>query len=196
MSLFKRLTPIDAVIHLAAVADVQADWNSVLHINIDGTQNVYEAARQTQVKRIVFASSNHVTGVYEGIPPQRHLTRSEELIHIGMAPRPDSYYGISKLTGEGIASYYFDYFGIESVCLRIGTVLESDNPTQDPRHRSTWLSHHDILELVRKSLTVKEQFTGFGVYYGVSSNRHRFWDIQNARDELGYQPKDDASELV
>ena len=124
------------------------------------------------------------------------MHHSGALIHVDMPPRPDSYYGISKLAGEGIASYYYDYFGIESVCLRIGTVLKDDDPTKDLRHRSTWLSHRDLLDLMRKSLTARGRFPGFGIYYGVSNNHDRFWDIQNAMDELGYEPKDDASSMV
>ena len=56
--------------------------------------------------------------------------------------------------------------------------------------QSTWLSHRDLLQLVKCSLTADVEF---GIYYGVSDNRKRFWDISNAERELGYRPQDDAS---
>ena len=55
---------IDAVVHLGADPSPRASWDSVLRNNIVGTRNVYEAARLAGVKRIVFASSNHVVGNY------------------------------------------------------------------------------------------------------------------------------------
>jgi glycogen synthase len=54
----------------------------------------------------------------------------------------------------------------------------------------TWLSHRDLVQLVEKSLLSN---IDFGVYYGVSNNKGRFWDISNAEDEIGYKPQDDAS---
>jgi len=115
------------------------------------------------------------------------------MISIKDEPHPDSFYGISKLTGEAIARYYFNYHGIEAVCLRIGSVIESDNPTKNDRHLSTWLSHSDLVQLFEKSLTVRNSFPEFGIYYGVSNNARSFWDISNAKTVLGYHPDDDAS---
>ena len=77
-----------------------------------------------------------------------------------------------------------------SICLRIGSVTKDDDPRIDPRFKSTWLSHRDLVQLVRKSLTADVKF---GIYYGVSNNAKRFWDISNAEAELGYHPEDDAS---
>ena len=56
----------------------------------------------------------------------------------------------------------------------------------------TWLSHRDLVQLVRKSL---ESDVEFGIYYGVSDNTGRFWDISNAEKELGYKPEDNAAEI-
>ena len=55
----------------------------------------------------------------------------------------------------------------------------------------TWLSHRDLVQLVNKSLGSNVMF---GIYFGVSANMSVFWDISNARSELGYEPVDDASE--
>jgi hypothetical protein len=79
------------------------------------------------------------------------------------------------------------------VCLRIGSVLKVDDPTRDSRYMKTWLSHPDLIQLVRKSL---RSTVTFGIYYGVSDSQGRFWDISNARAELGYDPQDDASRFT
>ena len=52
----------EAVIHLAADTRVEADWESTLKNNFISTYNVFEAAKRTGVKRVVFASSQHATG--------------------------------------------------------------------------------------------------------------------------------------
>ena len=85
---------------------------------------------------------------------------------------------------------YHELHGLESVCLRIGSVLKDDDPTKNARSQSTWLSHRDLVQLVKKSLLAEVKFA---IYYGVSNNRKRFWDISNAMAEIGYQPEDDAS---
>jgi nucleoside-diphosphate-sugar epimerase len=191
---WREMGPARYLVHLAAVSDASAAWGPVLENNIHGTKVVLEAAVRHGVRRAVFASSNHVTGAYEGNPPELHLRESPPLLSVNHPYRPDGFYGISKLTGEALASYFHDYHGLEVVCLRIGTVLESDDPTGDPRHLRTWLSHRDLVQLVHKSLLATSPFPGFGVYYGVSNNRGRFWDLSNAYRELGYRPRDDASD--
>lgn len=190
--LFERIGSVRYLVHLAAETGVSAPWDAILRTNIVGTRNVYEAARAFRVQRVVFASSNHVTGAYEGIEPSSglHLQHEPERLTVKQAVRPDSEYGVSKAFGEALARYYCARWGVESVCLRIGSVLRDDDPTANPRFMKTWLSHRDLVQLVRKSLTAN---VTFGVYYGISGNRGAFWDISNARAELDYHPLDDAS---
>jgi nucleoside-diphosphate-sugar epimerase len=192
-SAFGRIPSLTYVVHLAGDPRVDAGWDSVFVNNIGGTKNVYDAARTSGVKRIVFASSNHVTGAYEGFPPSLHAKSNPTLITTRDPIRPDSFYGVSKAAGEAVARMYYELYGIESICLRIGSVTKDDDPGAHPRFESTWLSHRDLAQLVKKSLTAD---VGFGIYYGVSNNARRFWDISNAGAELGYQPEDDASEVL
>lgn len=109
------------VVHLAGSAEVEAPWDSVLNDNIAGTRNVFEAARVAGVRRVVFASSNHVTGAYEGFPPALHLKPEPRKITVDDSICPDSLYGVSKVFGEALARYYSERFGLEAVCLRIGS---------------------------------------------------------------------------
>lgn len=170
------LAGVDAVVHLGGVA-VEGPWEPILQANVRGLHHLYEAARRQGVKRVVFASSNHVTGCY---PQAQTITPQHP-------PRPDGNYGLSKLFGEGIASLYWDRHGVESVCIRIGTAL----PTPpDRRALATWLSLPDLLRLVTAALTAPQ--VGFLVAYGISNNTRRFYDSAQAWQRLGYEPQDNA----
>lgn len=97
---------------------------------------------------------------------------------------------IGAVLGEGLARFYYERWGMASVCLRIGAVLADDDPSAGARQRKTWLSHRDLVQLVRRSLAAE---VAFGIYYGVSDNDGRFWDISNAQVDLGYRPVDNAA---
>ncbi|MBI2039730.1 NAD(P)-dependent oxidoreductase [Candidatus Microgenomates bacterium] len=195
ISIFQKLGGVNCIIHLAADSRVDADWDSILKNNIVGTRNIYECAKEFAVSRVIFASSNHVTGGYEGIPPNLHTKENPSLIMASDPIRPDGYYGVSKEFGEATARQFYELYEIQSICLRIGTVLADNDPTKDETKRSmkTWLSHRDLVQLILKGMQSDIQF---GIYYGVSNNKGRFWDISNAKRELGYQPQDDASSLI
>ena len=181
---FRQVGPFPYLLHMAADPRVQAPWASVLDNNIVGTRHVYEAAREIGVRRVIFASSNHVTGAYDGIEPDMYLHRQPDPRRITVTDpiRPDSDYGVSKAFGEALARYYASRWGISSICLRIGVVLKDDRPVGHPWFKKGWLSHRDLLQLVTKSL---ESNVVFGIYYGMSNNTGGFWDITNARLELG-----------
>src|SRR5574339_430638 len=170
----RRFRPLEAIIHLAGDPSVNATWESVLRANIIGTRNIFEAARELEVPRVIFASSNHTTGAYQGFEPESYTFTEPEPRKISPQDpvRPDSEYGVSKVFGEAIARYYCDRWGVEAICLRIGAVLKDDDPTKDPQNRRIWLSHRDLVQLVEKSLTTK---VTFGIYYGVSNNQGAFW---------------------
>lgn len=175
---------IDVIIHLAADHRVDAPWESVLKNNITGTRNTYECAKELGIKKVIFASSNHVTGLYE-----RNISEVG-IINTNTPVNPDSDYGVSKIFGEALAKKHYELFNISSICIRIGSVLEDDNPNHNERTKKTWLSHRDLIQLIEKSI---DSNIGFGIYYGVSNNKDRFWDISNAEKDLGYTPVDDGS---
>ena len=191
---------VDAVVHLAANAPVETPWPDVLKNNISATHNVYEAARQAGTKRVVFASSNHAVGLFEDDEPYRSIVAGN---YDGLEPggftrvdhtvpvRPDSDYGISKVFGESTGRYYSERFGLEVACLRIGTVNRINSPVQSVRHLATWLSHRDLTQLVDRCLTAPLKFE---IFYGVSNNTWRFWDISYAADKIGYAPEDNAED--
>jgi len=174
-SVHALLEGIHAVVHLGGISTEQP-FDAILQANIVGTYNLYEAARQQGTRRIVFASSNHVTGFY----------RQDEVVDPTMPVRPDSYYGLSKAFGENLSRFYWDRYGIETVCLRIGSSFPEP---KDRRMLASWLSYDDLERLVVASLTAP--MAGHTIVYGVSDNAASWWDNTPAR-HLGYRPQDSS----
>jgi NAD+ dependent glucose-6-phosphate dehydrogenase len=195
----------ETVVHLAAIVSLSAGWQEILQTNIIGTQNVFEAATAAGVKRVIFASSNHAVGMRERdggaalyAPASGVLVRNDEPYC------PDSWYGVGKAFGEVLGRYYSDEFGLQVTCLRIGSIVAGDSPT-DPRlgvppwlpkltaddararYASTWMSQRDLARLVR---SVIARDVTFAIVYGVSDNATRFWDLEPGRAIFGFWPVD------
>ncbi|RAJ71242.1 uronate dehydrogenase [Streptomyces sp. Amel2xB2] len=168
---------VDVVVHLGGLAD-EAPFSDILETNIAGTYHVYEAARRAGVRRVVYGSSNHVTGFHD---VSEVLTESSLL-------RPDTYYGVSKAFGEALAALYHDKWGVESVLLRIGAFRPEP---EDVRQLSIWLSWDDGAELVR--CAVDAPAVGCQVVYGCSANSDSWWDGTAGWAAIGYAPRDDAA---
>ena len=173
----RLLDGVNAVVHLGGVS-TETPWQPILEANVMGVVHLYEAARKHGVKRIVFASSNHVTGFY----------RQDEVISPRDPVRPDGFYGLSKAWGENVSRFYFDRYGIESACLRIGSSFPEP---KDRRMLATWLSYDDLERLVTACLTTP--VLGHTIVYGMSDNARAWWDNSRAK-ELGYRPKDRADD--
>ena len=167
---------VDAILHLGGLA-TEHGWPDILSVNIDGTYKVFEAAHRAGVPRVVFASTNHTVGFH---PRDGHEAPDY------LFPRPDTYYGVSKVAGEALGSLYHDRYGMDVVCLRIGGCFEKP---LDTRMLETWLSPRDAASLVEAALSTPEP--GFRVVWGVSDNKRRWWSLEEAR-AIGYQPQDDA----
>jgi uronate dehydrogenase len=171
------LDGVDVLIHLAATS-IERPLPEVIENNLTGLYSVYEGARRHGVKRVVFASSNHTIGM--------HLVT--EKLDITCDFRPDGFYGLSKVWGEGLARLYWEKHGIESVCVRIGSALE--RPTEF-RHLSTWFGHEDLLQFLTCCMTVPE--VGFVVAWGVSNNTRSYWTPVGC-ERLGYRPVQNAED--
>ena len=169
------LQGVDAVVHMGGVSTEQP-WDEILAGNIVGAVNLYEGARIQGVKRIVFASSNHVTGFY----------RQDEVINPQTPPKPDGFYGLSKAFGEDLAQLYWDRWGIETVSLRIGSSFPEP---KDRRMLATWMSYDDLERLVVAALTAP--IVGHSIIYGASDNQTSWWDNTLAR-HIGYRPHDSS----
>ncbi|WCM54180.1 NAD(P)-dependent oxidoreductase [Pseudomonas sp. WJP1] len=166
---------VDAILHFGGVS-VERSFEEILGANICGVFHIYEAARRHGVKRVIFASSNHVIGFY----------KQDEVIDAHSPRRPDSYYGLSKSYGEDMATFYFDRYGIETVSVRIGSSFPEP---QNRRMMSTWLSFGDLTQLLERALYTPN--VGHTVVYGASDNKDIWWDNRYA-SALGYAPQDSS----
>jgi uronate dehydrogenase len=166
---------VDAIVHLGGVS-VEGPFGPILQANILGVYNLYEAARKHGVKRVVFASSNHVTGYY----------RQSETIDADAPARPDGMYGLSKAFGEDLSRFYFDRYGIETACVRIGSSFPEP---KDRRMLATWLSYDDLHRLITACLTTP--VLGHSIVFGMSDNAVTWWDNRRA-NHIGYVAKDSS----
>lgn len=166
---------IDAVVHFAGLVKEGA-FDGILRTNIEGTYNVFDAARRAGVRRLVYASSGRAVG----------FTPRAPMVGVDVPARPDGYYGLSKVFGEGLGRLYSDRYGMAVACLRIGTFAE--RPTV-PRQLSLWLSPGDAVRLVHACLT--QPNLTYAVVYGISANSRAWWDLAPGR-AVGYHPADDA----
>ncbi|MBX3455112.1 NAD(P)-dependent oxidoreductase [Ferrovibrio sp.] len=163
---------IDGIVHLGGYS-IEGPWDTILQANIIGCYNLFEAARRQGVKRVVFASSNHVVGFH----------RRDAKIGNETVPLPDTRYGVSKLFGEGLGALYAHKHGLGVLSIRIGNVGEEP---LDQRRMSIWLEPNDLVSLIRIGL--ERPGLVYEVVYGMSDNASAWWDNRRAL-ELGYKPQ-------
>lgn len=170
---------VDAVIHLGGHSKETAA-RDIIDVNIHGSYTVFEAARRAGVTRVLYASSHHAAGFWH---------RSEAPpggLPADVAARPDTFYGWSKASGEAVGRLYADRFGMDVICLRIGSWCPVP---PDPRGLAQWLSPDDGARLVEAAVATPSP--GYRVIWGISRNTRR-WCSLDAGVAIGYQPRDDA----
>ena len=174
-AVYAALKDVDAVVHMGGVS-VEGPFGPILQANLLGVYNLYESARMHGVKRIIFASSNHVTGFYS----------QGETINADAPPRPDGLYGVSKAFGEDLSRFYFDRYGIETACIRIGSSFPEP---KDRRMLATWLSYDDLHRLITACLSTP--VLNHSIIFGASNNSVSWWDNCRAK-HVGFQPQDSS----
>ncbi len=173
----RAVAGVEGIIHLGGVS-IEKPWSMIHPANIVGCYNLFEAARRHGVRRVVFASSNHVMGFYR----RRRRVGTDALV------RPDSRYGVSKAFGEALGAFYADKYGLGVLCIRIGNF--TDKPV-DMRRMSIWISPDDLVQLIRIGLEHPD--LRYEVVYGASDNARSWWD-NAAAFRLGYRPKGRAED--
>ena len=168
----------DMVVHFGAIGD-EASFDDILRSNIVGAYNVWEAAHQNGLSRVVYASSIHAVGMHPKI----------EVIGVDAPHRPDTYYGLAKCFAEDLGRMFWDKRGLEAVCLRILSCA----PVGNARALGSWLSDGDLVHLVERAIDTP--VTGFSVIYGVSANDRCPVDNSGAAF-LGYRPRDNAEQFA
>ena len=94
-----------------------------------------------------------------------------------------------QASGEDLSRFYFDRYGIETACLRIGSSFPE---AKDRRMLCTWLSYRDLTELIRCCLFAPQ--LGHTIVYGASDNRDKWWDNAQAA-HLGFKPQDSSEQF-
>jgi hypothetical protein len=192
---FAQVLPLmeemDAVVHMAAASgwalDQSHDPASVsefdrltLRVNVEGTFNIFEAARRAGVRRVVYTSS--MTTIYG----DRHRPRYDETT----PPDPTNLYACTKIFGENLARTYWRNHGLSAISLRVGQPFPIGYELDDiwwtnVRARSIFVAVEDVLLAVRCALKTEVQH---GVYPVISASDNQRFDITLSQ-EIGYRPR-------
>lgn len=178
-------TGVDTILHLAGDPQPNAEWASLLPLNIVGTYNAFAAARFRGVKRVIYASSIHAVS---GYPEDVQVKPSDPV-------NPGDLYGVSKCFGEALARYMAEQEGLSAIALRIGGFQPRSEAEKETgvTMLDAWVSRRDLEQLIR--LCIDAEGIQFAIFNGLSDNRFKRLDITNARELLGYAPQDDTTEI-
>lgn len=163
------------VLHFGGASHDEFPFADIDNANLRGLYHIYEGAHLAGA-RVVFASSNHVTGFHE----------RANTIDTDCQMLPDSLYGLSKAFGELLGRLYWMKHGVESVLVRIGSCFPEP---VDQRMLSLWLSYPDIARLMLACGRAEK--VGCITIWGASNNSRRFWG-KDDRDVIRWTPQDSA----
>ena len=190
---------LDAIIHLAADPSPLAPWESVRRHNVEAMYQVVEECVRSNVKRLVFASTNHTMHGHTMLTSPETLDATKSVrMKLSDTPNPDSLYAVSKLFGENLGKLYSEKWGLEFISLRIGWMIKQDDPTvmrdtpSEDYMRAMFLSQRECVQAHVKALEVKSNFL---IAYVVSNNGRRVFDLEETKINLGFDPKDDAEKF-
>lgn len=186
---------VDMVLHLSAYTG-DDNWDDTMKVTVLGTLNVFRAAHEAGIKRVVFMSTGSTMCGYEldDDKPYGKLARGEydkvpakwPLISYRDPPRPDSRYGVGKIFGEACGRWYADHCGMSVPCIRLGAVLDTDRPKL-LRHFPGYLSQADAVQIIDKCLSAPMSLK-YGLFDAISENKYRWRDTTPAKEVLGWKP--------
>jgi nucleoside-diphosphate-sugar epimerase len=181
----KACEDMDLVVHLAADPDPEADfYGSLLSNNIQGTYNMFRAAKDAGCKRFIFASSAHVVSAY---PAGIQIDQERTL-------KPGNLYGATKCFGEALAAYFAYREQLSSIVLRIGAyTFPKDYENFSLEELDAFLDPDDFNQLLIRCLETPE--IQFAIAHAISNNRYKRLDLSETREIFGYRPKADAFEI-
>jgi nucleoside-diphosphate-sugar epimerase len=198
-----RFRDVDTVVHLAADPKAHVTWTELIRPNVDALINVFQACVQMKVRRLIFASSNHVMGGYKDLAEPFLLTTDlppKPGTHyvVDGEPRDSTPYGSAKLFGERLGKSLSDIHGLSVIAVRIGWVKAGTNRPQDippergPWFKLMWLSNRDFCQLMTRCIEADPAIR-FTVINGMSANTGMRWDIEHTKKLVGYEPQDDVT---
>jgi nucleoside-diphosphate-sugar epimerase len=183
LEIFERA---DAVVHLAANPDANADWGALRGRNVEGAYAVAAAARECEVRRLVLASSLQAVSGY----PQTRQRRAAD------HPRPANLYGATKAWAEALGGWVASTSRTSVVALRIGyfSPIAPQGAEATPNDLGGWLSPDDCTRLIQAA--VETERTGLTIVNGISANRYRVAELGEAEHSIGYEPADDTWDSI
>lgn len=180
----RAMTDCDVVVHLAATSDEAPFVEQLVPNNVVGVYNVFEAARQSGVRRIVFASTCQTCSF---------KWREREKVSPLDPPRPSSLYGATKVLGEAMGRWFHDKHGLEFIAIRIGAFQPYDSEwLHKGWGKDIWLSPRDCVQLF--SLAIEKPDVGYAIVNGTSRTVIERMSLDETRAVLGYEPQDDAND--
>ena len=191
---------MDMVLHLAAETQDYDDWDKVVATTMGGTLNVFRAAQEAGVKRVVFASAGSTMLGYQFDPASTYAQLADNklqrlpddarmILHTD-PPRPADFYSVGKLFGEHTGRLFSDKYGMSVLVIRVGAVLPDDKPTI-VRELPGYLSHRDLVDIIDKTLSAPMSLK-YDIFHAVSNNARRWRDIDHSREVLGWEPRDSS----
>lgn len=187
---------MEMVLHLSAHTEDVYSWEGTMATTVMGTLNVFRAAQEAGVKRVVFMSSGSTMCGYEWDDerPYGKLARGEydqvtspwPLLDYQDPPRPDSPYAVGKLFGEACGRWFADRGDLSVLCIRLGAVLDTDQPKLI-RHFPGYLSQADAVQMIDKCLSAPLSLR-YDIFDAISENNTRWRDTSHAKEVLGWQP--------
>lgn len=180
---------VDTILHLAADSWTPEHFADTVPNNLLGPYHLCEAALAAGVRRIVFASTNHVI--------LNWITQSHQAAPEDIPPRPDNLYGVTKVYGEAMGRYYVECRGLPSFfSLRIGWYQpHASRALRRSWHGlHMWLSDRDCAHLL--ACCIDSDLLGYQCFNAISDNTRALMPIDRAKRLLRYRPMDNAERLV
>jgi nucleoside-diphosphate-sugar epimerase len=186
-SLKKAFNEIDVVINLAANPSPKAEFSELIEPNLIGTYNVFQAAVEAKVKRVIYASSVHAIKGYD----LDYKVRGED------APKPLTLYGATKAFGEALCYTFSQNSNLSCIAIRIGAYAAKEQMHNICAQRTDYhyvVSQKDLSQLIHKSILASEKLK-YAVLSGISKNKKHSMDLELAKKLVDYNPQDDAYEI-
>lgn len=163
----------DIIVHLAWDTTEDYPNENIVPQNKVMAENIYRAAVEKNVSRVIIASSVH-TNDYSSVPSGTYLSPQSE-------NWPDTPYGATKIYIEHLGRYYSQKYDLEVICIRFGGVNEENKIrfNEDPLYDKVLLYKEDFLQLLRSCIEVKKVPANFAIFYAASNVNGRVHDLSN-----------------
>jgi uronate dehydrogenase len=168
-----------AIVHLAATPD-DAPFLELVPPNVIGVFNVLDAARTCGVQRVVLASSVQVSWS-QGTDDRRTAAHA--------APR--NHYALTKLWAEQMGEMYTRIFPLSIIAARIGWMVRNEGEARAMRQRQmtqNYVSRRDVSHFMACAIEAPD--VRFSVLYAIGPGGRELYDLDTARDVIGYEPED------